>query len=186
MINTKLNEASLSRVWKHFNDKDTTVVIFTAFRDEVKYEDNIKNNKSFAAKLKNAKFGYFYVEGYFPENEGTPDEVSVKEDSIFAIANGNKGQNLIKLAHKLANSTNPAQDSILVKEASGELYFLLENGSKEKLKGKLSPGKLGKYYTKLRNKKASNTFVFENEHLGKGLFARLLEKAQKERELEEK
>lgn len=73
-----INEASLSRVWKHFNDKDTTLVIFTAFRDGVKYEDNVRKNKEFAAKLKNAKFGYFYVDGYFPENEGTPEEVDRK------------------------------------------------------------------------------------------------------------
>jgi len=155
-----LNEASLSRVKKHFDDKDTTIVIFTAFRDGVKYEDNIKKNKSFAAELKNNKFGYFFVNGFFPENEGTDQEVNVKEDSIFAIASGNQGDKLIALAHKLANSAN--QDSIIVKEASGEIYFLDQNGKKDKLDGELKAGKLGKYYTQLRNKKKTNTFVFEN------------------------
>ena len=154
-----LSEASLSRVKKHFDDKDTTIVIFTAFRDGIKYEDNIRKNKEFAATLKNSKFGYFYVNGYFPENEGTAEEVNVKEDSIFAMAIGTRGDELIKLTHNLANSAD--QDSIIVKEASGDIYFLNQNGSKDKLDGQLKPGKIGKYYTQLRNKKKTNTFVFE-------------------------
>lgn len=164
-----INESSLSRVWKHFNDKDTTVVIFTAFRDGIKYEDNKAKNKKFAAELKNNKFGYFYVDGYFPENAGTEDEVEVKEDSIFAISSGNKGQDLINLCHKLANSAN--QDSIIVKDAkTGKIYFLDQKGNKDYLDGNLKPGALGMYYTKLRNKKMTNTFVFEKEVEGTGYF----------------
>lgn len=164
-----INEASLSRVWKHFNDKDTTLVIFTAFRDGVKYEDNVRKNKEFAAKLKNAKFGYFYVDGYFPENEGTPEEVQVSEDSIFAISSKNQSQNLIDLAHKLANSEN--QDSIIVKDARiNKVYFLDKNGKKNILGDTLRIGELGKYYTKLRTNKKANTFVFEGERDGLGFF----------------
>jgi len=176
-LSKHLNESSLSRVWQHFKSKDTTVVIFTAFRDGVKYEDNMKNNKKFAAILKNNKFGYFFVNGYFPENEGTKDEVNVKEDSIFAIATKNRGNDLIQLCHKLANSAN--QDSIIVKEADGSLYFLTKNGEKDKLSGKMKPGKLGKYYTQLRNKKKTNTFVFENIIDGKGFFERYREYNEK-------
>ena len=107
-----INESSLSRVWKHFEDKDTTIVILTSFRDEFGYKDNIATNKKFASEIKKAGFGYFYVNGYFPENEGTEDEVNVKEDSIFCIAKGAEGKKLIALCHKLANSRN--QDSIIV------------------------------------------------------------------------
>lgn len=111
-----------NRAEKYLNDKITTAVIFTAFRNGINYEDNIKNNKLCAAELKNNKFGYFYVEGYFPENEGTDNEV--KEDFIFAIANANRGQDLISLAHKLANFAN--QDSIIVKDAkTGKLFLVL-------------------------------------------------------------
>lgn len=162
-MNNSINEASLSRVWQHFKNKDTTIVIFTAFRDENTYDENIKRNKQFASKLKQNKFGYFYVEGHFPENEGTSDEVDVKEDSIFAIAGKGEGKKLIDLAHKLANSAN--QDSIIVKDSdSDQIYFLTQSGKKEVLDGELKPGSIGKYYTKLRNKK--ETFIFENEKLG--------------------
>jgi len=167
----ELNESSLSRVWQHFKS-DKTVVLFTAFRDEHTREENIRKNKTFAAALKSSGFGYFYVDGFFPENEGTDDEVSVKEDTIFAIAEANKGDELIQLCHKLANTAN--QDSIIVKDSEGNIYFLLKNGTKNKLAGEMRPGKLGKYYTQLRNKKATNTFVFESERDGLGYFGHYL------------
>lgn len=161
------NESSLSRVKKHADDDDTTIVIFTAFSDEHSREDNISANKYFASKLKNAGFGYFYVNGYFPENEGKPNETNVKEDSIFAISKNNKGKQLIDLCHKLANSRN--QDSIIVKSKDG-VYFLDKNKNKTILHDGLKVGKIGKYYTQLRNKKTSNTFVFEQVVDGKGYF----------------
>ena len=64
----------------------------------------------------------------------------------------------------MANSAN--QDSIIVKNSDGNIYFLKQNGDKQDLGGKMMPGKLGKYYTKLRNKKQSNIFVFESERDG--------------------
>jgi len=165
-----IQEASLSRVYKHFTEDNTTVVIFTAFRDGVSYKQSVQKNRKFAANLKNAGFGYFFVDGYFPENEGTDDEVQVKEDSIFAIANGpNESKKLIDLCHKLANSEN--QDSIIVKELDKGIYFLDKSGKKDSEylgKQKVSFKEVGKFYTKLRNKKTSNLFVFEGTHTRPG------------------
>lgn len=162
MYNTNnLNEASLSRVYKHFTDPETTVVILTGFRDGVDIDTNKRRNVNIGSNLKNAGFGYFYVDGYWTENKGTPEEVKVSEDSIFAITtNPNKSRNLINLAHELANKYN--QDAILVKEPL-EAYFLNKNGSKTSLGSKIHPGKIGEFYTQLRNKKKANTFVFEAE-----------------------
>ena len=165
----ELNEASLSRVFTHFNDKDTTVVIFTAFKNGVSRKESIQKNRKFAANLKNAGFGYFFVDGYFPENEGTDDEVQVSEDSIFAIADRENSKKLIDLCHQLANSEN--QDSIIVKELDKGLYFLDRNGNKDSEflgQQKVTFKAVGKYYTKLRNKKASNLFVFEGTHTRPG------------------
>ncbi len=173
-----LSESSLTRVWQHFTNPDRTVVMFTAFRDERTRDDNLAMNRKFASELKSHKFGFFFINGFFPENEKTDDEVSVKEDSIFAIANGERqGAALIELAHKLANSAN--QDSILVKERTGNVYFLTKSGKQEDLRGSLKPGKLGKFYTQLRNKKKSNTFVFESIEDGKGFFQSMRENNKK-------
>jgi len=179
-----INEISLSRVWQHFNNPDETVVIFTAFRDGVAYKKSVQKNKKFAAILKNAGFGYFFVDGYFPENEGTEDEIQVKEDSIFAIAEGpQESKKLIELCHKLANSEG--QDSIIVKELNKGIYFLDKNGKRDDEylgKQKITFKEVGKYYTKLRNKKVSNLFVFEGTHNVPGFFQSFreyLEKSQK-------
>jgi len=155
-------ESSLSRVWQHFKNDDRTVVILTSSRDGMLADDVIKGNKYIASKLQNAGFGYFFVEGHFIENKGDDDEAKVKEESVFAIADKNKSQNLISLTHKLANRYN--QDAIIVKEGKGNSsvsYFLNKDNTKTALKGKLSPGKIGDYYTRLHNNKKSNTFVFE-------------------------
>jgi len=152
-----VNESSLSRVYTHFNSDDT-VVLFTAFRGDKSVGENISNNKKVASDLKSNKFGYFFVDGYWIENKGEEDERKVKEDSIFAISPKERSQELVDLTHKLANKYD--QDAIFVKTDT-EVYLLFNNGSKEKLNGGLKPGKLGDMYTKLKNNKKSNTFVFE-------------------------
>jgi len=164
----KLQEASLSRVWQHFNDKNTTAVILTGFRGDKSYEENVRRNKKIAAELRNAGFGYFFVDGYWIENQGTPEEIKVKEDSIFAVTKDpNKSKELIELAHSLANKYN--QDAILVKEKT-DVYLLNKDGSKDNLSGSLKPGKMGDFYTQLRNNKKANAFVFESERDALGYF----------------
>jgi hypothetical protein len=161
-----IKESSLTRVWKYINDEEHAVVILTAFTDGVDEEVAISKNKLFASEIKSAGFGYFYLDGYFSKKGETDDEVQVKEDSIFAIAEVHDGQKLIDICHELANSEN--QDRIIVKNKLGEIYFLEKNGNKVPFGGKLIQGELGKYYTKLRNKKETNSFFFENERNGKG------------------
>ena len=163
-----INEASLSRVWKHFNDKDTTIILLTGFRGDLEYKKNTERNKAIAGNLKNAGFGYFYVDGFWIENQGTEDEIKVSEDSIFALTTDlNKSNELVELGHKLGNNYN--QDAIFVKTPK-ETYLYFKDGSKEKSSGGLKPGKLGDFYTQLRTNKKSNTFVFEKERDGLGYY----------------
>jgi len=163
----KMNEASLSRVWKHVSDENTTVCILTAFRDETSEKDNISNNKHIATVLKSKKFGYFYLDGYWVENEGTENEVKVSEDSIFAICTEqSKSKEFIALCHKLGNRYD--QDAIFVNEGN-EVYLLNNDGSKLKLESSFKAGKMGKMYSKLKTGKHRNdTFIFEAERLGLG------------------
>ncbi len=176
-----LNEVKLSRVWKHFKDPDTTLVILTGFRGDLKLAKNIERNKAIAATLKNAGFGYFYVDGFWIENQGTENERKVKEDSIFAVNTETTPQEtkkLIDLAHELANKYD--QDAILVKTPENT-KLLFKNGSSEVLKGNIKPGALGDFYTKLKTNKQASTFIFESERDGKGFFAHLIEKLANER-----
>jgi hypothetical protein len=166
-----INETSLSRVWKHFNS-DKTVVILTAFRGDNEMSKNISDNKSIASEFKKNKFGYFFVDGFWIENKGESDERKVSEDSIFVIANKEDSEKLISLANKYK------QDAIFVK-TDVETYLLFKNGSKEKLAGGLQPNKIGEFYTKLRNNKKSNTFVFEGARENYGFFGNFASKIQK-------
>ena len=161
-----INETSLSRVWQHFKN-DNTVVIMTAFRGDKTYQENLTNNKKVANIFKSNKFGYFFVDGYWIENKGENDEMKVSEDSIFVITEPSRSDELIDLAFKEAKRYN--QDAIFVK-TKDDVYLYFKDGSKSKLTGGLQPGKVGDFYTQLRNNKESNTFVFESARENYGFF----------------
>ena len=163
-----INESSLSRVWQHFDNPDRAVGILTAFRGEHTRDENLSRNKSLAASIRKLGYGFFYVDGYWVENQGTPEEVAVAEDSIFVVGRADDlafAENL----HRLGNQYN--QDAVLVKDANGT-RLIFKDGTEQAL-GNLSPGGLGQAYTKLRNNKASNTFVFKEERDDLGFIARL-------------
>lgn len=163
-----INESSLSRVWRHFNDPEKNVAILTAFRGENTYDENVALNKSLAASLRKQGYGFFYVDGYWIENQGTENERAVSEDSIFVIA-PKSDRNFADIIHKFGNQYN--QDAVLVKDLKGT-RIINRDGSVYSL-GEIQPGQLGSMYTKLRNNKKSNTFVFESERDDIGFIARL-------------
>jgi len=177
-MNTNLTEASLSRVWKHFNNPDHSVAILTAFRGRHDYEPdltarevyhkNVERNKQLASELKRLGYGYFFVDGHWIENQGTDHELAVKEDSIFVIGS-NKNSAFAQDIHKLGNMFN--QDAVLVKDNDGT-RLINKDGSEYSL-GEIHPGQMGDMYTRLRNNKKSNTFVFESEREELGWIARL-------------
>jgi len=163
-----LTEASLSRVYGHFSDDKKQVAILTAFRGEFDREENISRNRELAAKIRQLGYGFFFVDGYWIENEGTAEEQHVSEDSIFVIAPASK-KDFVSQIHELGNEYN--QDAVLVKNNSG-VQLIYKDGSIESL-GDIKPGKLAQAYTRLRNNKQSNTFVFEGERDDVGFVARL-------------
>lgn len=179
-INEILTETSLGRVWKHFNDDDTAVAILTAFRGSNTYEQNVKRNRSLASQLKSLGYGYFFVDGFWIENMGTPEEQKAPEDSIFVIGRASDS-NFVKNIHRLGNEYE--QDAVLVKDGKGTRVIFKDGGTKEL--GKMSPGTLADTYSKisgrnldpgytsLRTGKKTNTFVFTEEREDIGWIGRL-------------
>lgn len=163
-----INESSLSRVWQHFNNPDKSVALLTAFRGNNTYEENVARNRALAAKIRSAGYGFFYVDGFWIENEGTDQEQKVKEDSLFVIAPG-KDAKFADTIHELGNEYQ--QDAVLVKDAAG-IRLIYGDGQEIKL-NTLNPGALGSMYTKLRNNKKTNTFIFTEERDEVGFIARL-------------
>ena len=173
-----INEASLSRVWQHFANPDHTVAILTAFRgrhdydpeltaDEV-YHKNVKRNKELASELTRLGYGFFFVDGHWIENQGSEHELAVKEDSIFVIGS-RKNTAFAQDIHHLGNMFN--QDAVLVKDDKGTR--LINRDDSEYELGDIKPGQMGDMYTRLRNNKQANSFVFESERDELGWIARL-------------
>jgi 3-dehydroquinate synthase class II len=75
----------------------------------------------------------------------------------------------VKRIHALGNEYD--QDAVLVKDA--DKIKLVFNDGHEIEVGNLSAGGLGTMYTKLRNNKKTNTFIFTEERDEVGFIARL-------------
>jgi hypothetical protein len=165
-MNIELNESSLSRVWQHYSDPDTAFGILTAFRGEYSAEENRQRNRSLAADVRDLGYGFFYLDGYWIENQGTDLERRVKEDSLFVISRNQNG--FAANIHKLGNRYN--QEAVVVKDSNG-VQLINKDGSKFDL-GSLKPGSMGEIYSKLRRRKDA-TFVFESERDDIGWLGRL-------------
>lgn len=164
-----VSEASLSRVWQH-TQSDRPIALLTAFRGEFGQADNIKRNKTLAAQVRKLGYGFFFVDGYWIENQGTPEEIHVSEDSLFVIAPEGSDEKFRQ--QMIALGTEYNQDGVLVKDKDGAKVYDKSGGVMFDV-GELKPGKAGEMYTKLRNNKKSNTFVFEGERDDDGFIQRL-------------
>lgn len=168
-ISEILTESSLSRVWQHV-EGDRPFAILTAFRGEYIRQDNIKRNKTLAAEIRGLGYGFFFLDGFWVENQGTPEERKVSEDSLFVIAPEGSDKKFVSDIVKLGAQYN--QDGVLVKTVdginiynkAGEVTYTLDN---------FNPGAAGEMYSKLRNNKKANTFMFTEERDDIGWVGRL-------------
>lgn len=166
---SQIYEGSLSRVWQHA-ESDRPIALITAFRGEYDRDENQRRNKQLAAIVRKMGYGFFFVDGYWIENQGTPEEEHVSEDSLFVIAPEGSDKKFRQQMIDLAAKYN--QDGVLIKDQDGAKVYD-KSGDVMFDVGTLKPGKAGEMYTKLRNNKKSNTFVFEGERDDKGFIVRL-------------
>lgn len=164
-----INESKLSRVWQHFTDPNRSAAILTAFRGEYDREENLRRNRTLAAELRNLGYGIVYVDGFWVENPGTPEEIRVAEDSILVTAPADKSGAFAESIAKLGNKYE--QEAVVVKDSRGT-RLIFKDGSEEPL-GEIKPGQLSDIYTKLRTNKQASTFVFEGERDDLGFIQRL-------------
>jgi hypothetical protein len=164
----KLNEASLGRVYQHFqNLKDgKSFAIMTSFRNAISKADRERNNSSFR-QLKSdiSRYGYFEVLGHGQEDDPvTGKEIVVVEPSLFIVN--------ISLddALKLAKKYGQYAIQYAGPETKGDVWLAYTNGGHEN-EGPFHPAKTAKYYSIVKGKK----FVFEsliiNEPWVEGLIA---------------
>jgi hypothetical protein len=168
-MNQVLNEVKLARVWQYFTDDNRVAAIITAFRGEHDFETNMKRNASLAGELRNLGYGIVFVDGYWIENSGTPEEVHVAEKSILVSASIKNTQEFAKNIHNLGNKYS--QEAVVVKDDKGT-RLVFKDGSTDEL-GDIKPGQMSDIYTRLHTNKKASTFIFEGEHDDLGWFQRL-------------
>lgn len=161
MIIQDIKETTLSRVLHHIRDTLVPILIISAFRGEYSYEENIHRNKNLALDVKRKGYGYFFVDGYWTENKGFPDERKVKEESIFIVGDNHK-----QLKQEASYWINKyKQEAALLSNEVGNVITLYGDGSEEDA-GEFSLKILGDMFTKLRGR-GEREFTFESlTHIG--------------------
>lgn len=171
-----INETSLSRVFRHYQNKEIPVATLTAFRDGNSYAENVKRNKSLAIDIRNAGYGYVYVDGGWIEDTDQGSKKVVQEDSILIFGNVGDNGKLKGLVRKWIKQWN--QDAALFKEAgTNAIILILQDGSEDNLSNKFTRKQLEVGYTRIRGRGKSKgngrVFAFESERdkLFKGAYS---------------
>lgn len=158
---SKLNESSLSRLWKKYQDSDSGTI--TAFRGEYSKKENLARNAELKAALLGAGYSVTSVDGVYIENYGSANEKQVKEKSFIVFDHKKTG----KLKADLKRlGLRYDQDSITFNSVSDGNYYLIGTSKrddsypgfgKEIKLGKPMFGKSGEFHSSVKGR----PFVFE-------------------------
>ena len=176
----ELNEASISRLWKHTQERNIGIV--TAFRGRYTKQENLKRNAQLRNDIRAAGYGFYTIEGHYIEGYGSEASKDVKEQSFLVI--GDKGDDSGRLKGFLKKAgAKYNQDSIFYKKFD-DTAVLIGTQSKDEdgnavtypgkntefTVGKFQPMKMGQFYSKMRGK----PFVFESYEEAQGFFEKWL------------
>lgn len=160
---TEISASTLSRVWEMWQNPNRSFAIITAFRGEVpSYEENVRRNLALAASIKSAGYGYIWMEGFFVENKGKPEERHVSEDSLFvSTAENANTEKFKKLLMGWIKEYN--QDAALFKPSGGQkIYLLTKEGEMIFIGSNFKPNQIAENYSKLKGGEEPKTFVFSS------------------------
>jgi len=168
-----INEVKLSRVYNHFTS-NKPVGIITAFRGERTMKDNISANQQLASSLRNAGFGFVWVDGAWVENQGTDKESHEEETSIMVV--GNEGDDDKMFTLLKSESRKYEQDGFLFKSSDGPAGVYDSSGNEIMSFNRINIDKLSSVYTRLRQgSHKGRSFFFGSERPMKGFMSRLME-----------
>jgi hypothetical protein len=163
-----LNEASLSRLWKHTQERNIGMV--TAFRGRYTKGENLKRNSQLRNDIRAAGFGFYTVEGHYIEGYGSEKSKDVKEQTFLVI--GDKGDDKGRLKGFLKKAGGKYnQDSVFYKSFNDKAMLIGTQSKDEEghavefpglnvefSVGTFNPMKMGQFYSKMKGK----PFVFES------------------------
>lgn len=177
-----LTEVKLSRVYNIFHNPEFAVGIITAFRADIDrtLEMNVRDNKALAADLRNAGFGYSWIDGAWIENQGTDSERHAAEVSILVTSDEKHQHKLFKMLKDAAVKYN--QDAFVFQKANSEgsenkpepIKLYDKGGSVLETFDNVRLDKIATFYSRLRSgNHAGRGFVFESERQSVGYMGRL-------------
>lgn len=169
---TALTEAGLSRVLTHIERRNLGFI--TAFRGggSAPLAQNRQRNRLLQQDIRRAGFGFLRVEGSWPENEGTPEEQQVVEESFLVIGSDQDDSGNLRGFLKTAGKKYE-QDAVIYKPwntTTASLIFMNDPTQLEPIGTfSLDPANIGKMFSKFRGHK----FVFHRISEQRGFFGRL-------------
>ena len=133
---------------------------------------NRGRNRQLQTEIRQAGFGYLRVQGSWPENEGTPEERQVVEESFLVIGSEGDDSGNLKGFLKKAGAKYQ-QDAVIFKPWNTTTAYLIFMSNPSKLEPigtfSLDPQNIGKMYSKFKGHK----FVFHSMSEARGFFSRL-------------
>lgn len=167
-----LDEAGLSRVLAHIATRNLGII--TAFRggSGTPLEQNRAKNRQLKNDIRQAGFGFIRLQGSWPENEGTPEEVQVIEESFLVIGREGDDHGALKGFLKKAGAKYQ-QDAIVYKPWNTPNASLIYMSNPQTLQSigtfSLNPANIDKMYSKFKGHK----FVFHQMSEQRGFMSRL-------------
>lgn len=169
-----LTEVKLSRVYNIFTNPEFAVGIISAFRGDIPLEHNTRSNRALAADLRNAGFGYSWIDGAWIENRGTEEERHAAEVSILVTSDAKNQDKLFKMLVEGSKRYN--QDAFVFQRAdANEPVKLFDKNGKELMSfNNIRMDQIADNYSRLRSgSHAGRSFVFETLRSPIGFFGRL-------------
>jgi len=155
--------AKLSRVLNHI--RSGPFAIITAHRGENSTPENRTRQLDLAAKIRMTDHGFLKLEGHWIENQNTPDELDVIEDSLFVIGHPDEDADEFGEAmHQLGNTFD--QEAIVFGDGS-DVFLLFSDGGKTRIgtASTIQTTALGQAFSKIRGKPFAFTECFVVEAL---------------------
>ena len=157
---------SLARTWE-LAQTGKVMVLITAFVQGLSHEKNAARNAVLASDIRDAKFGYTPLYGYWAYDESDPEtgitsKMKAREDTLLVSA-PEKLQNGELRSIVLGWLRRFNQEAAVVKFADADIAYLLLANGEEKPLGRWAINRLASIYSQMRGggDRASKMFVFE-------------------------
>lgn len=157
---------SLARTWE-LAQTGKVMVLITAFVQGLSHEKNAARNAVLANDIREARFGYTPLYGFWAYHEADPETgVSSKKkarEDTFLVSAPERISNAALRSTVLGWIQKFHQEAAVVKYADSEIAYLLVANGEEKPLDKWSINRLASIYNQMRGggDRPSRTFVFE-------------------------